>query len=170
MLSVRGMRCTSPDLFTDSNVFQYGGDRLCTGMTHTSSTLSAYLSCQSYWVDLCQNKFLSPYWNTLNHLFFRHQTGATGAWNAWRYPVSKQGWTERRNASVFQYGQTGQGMDTNSVSNDCPDSLRGHWRSLVCNLASLAHSYFLFDTILKHTKFFSTKDGMCCFTWTRRTG
>ena len=24
MLSVRGMRCTSPDLFTDSNVFQYG--------------------------------------------------------------------------------------------------------------------------------------------------
>ena len=56
---------------------------------------------------------------------------------------------------MLQYGQTGQGMDTTSVSNDCPDSLRGHWRSLVCNLASLAHSYFLFDTILKHTQHYT---------------
>ena len=57
--------------------------------------------------------------------------------------------------NVFQYGQTGQGMDTTSVSNDCPDSLRGHWRSLVCNLATLAHGYFLFDTILKHTQHYT---------------
>jgi hypothetical protein len=46
-------------------------------------------------------------------------------------------------------------MDTTSVSNDCPDSLHGHWRSLVCNLATLAHGYFLFDTILKHTQHYT---------------
>jgi hypothetical protein len=37
-------------------------------------------------------------------------------------------------SNVFQYGQTGQGMDASSVSNDSPDYLRGRSWSLVCNL------------------------------------